>query len=113
MRHMRKERHYSETVRHAAQLLGSQVRQGRIQRQWTVRQLAERAQISTNTLLKVEHGDPTVALGIAFDLAVLVGVPLFFDDRERLKSEARRETERTALLAQRVRPTAEEPDYDF
>jgi transcriptional regulator with XRE-family HTH domain len=110
---MRAQRHYSDTVRHATQLLGSQVRRGRIQRQWTVRQLAERAQISTNTLLKVEHGDPTVTVGIAFDVAVLVGVPLFFDDRERLLSEARRETERTALLAQRVRPAIEEPDYDF
>ena len=110
---MKKERVYSGTVHHAAELLGAQVRQGRIQRGWTVRQLAERAGISTNTLLKVEHGDPSVAMGIAFDLAVLVGVPLFFDDRNRLASEASRAQERAALLGQRVRPSTEEPDYDF
>jgi transcriptional regulator with XRE-family HTH domain len=106
-------RTYSDTVRDAAQLLGAQVRQARIQRGWTVRDLAERAGISPPTLLKVEHGDPTVALGTAFDLAVLTGVPLFFDDRSRLATEAVRQQERTALLAQRVRPSFEEPDYDF
>jgi transcriptional regulator with XRE-family HTH domain len=111
---MKRERAYSETVHHAAQLLGAQVRQRRTERQWTIRQLAERAGIDKNTVLKVEHGDPTVALGTAFDLAVLVGVPLFYDDRGRLASEARRERERATLLARRVRPSAEpEPDYDF
>ncbi len=76
-------------------------------------QLAERAGISKNTLVKVEHGDPTVALGTALDLAVLVGVPLFFDDRARLASESRRWQERAALLGQRVRQPRGEPDYDF
>lgn len=111
---MKRTRAYSETVRHVAQLLGAQVRQGRIERQWTIRQMAERAGIDKNTVSKVEHGDPSVALGTALDLAVLVGVPLFFDDRARLATEARRERETATLLAQRVRPRAEpEPDYDF
>ncbi len=109
---MTPERVYSETVRHAAALLGTRVRQGRIARGWTVRQLAERAGISPPTLLKVEHGDPSVALGTAFDVAVLTGVPLFFDDRRRLASEAVREREYTALLARRVRPVTDEPDYE-
>jgi transcriptional regulator with XRE-family HTH domain len=111
---MKRQRVYSETVRDAAQLLGAQVRQGRIERSWTIRHLAERAGVDKNTVVKVEHGDPTVALGIAFDLAVLVGVPLFFDDRSRLAAEARSAQDRTALLARRVRPAGEpEPDYDF
>jgi transcriptional regulator with XRE-family HTH domain len=110
---MKRKRTYSATVRHAAELLGAQVRQARIQRDWTVRELADRAGISVPTLLKVEHGDPSVALGTAFDLAVLTGVPLFFDDRARLASEASRAQERAVLLGQRVRPSIEQPDYDF
>ena len=78
-----------------------------------MRDLAERAGISAPTLLKVEHGDPSVSLGTALDLAVLTGVPLFFEDRDRLASEARQARERSVLLAQRVRPTVGEPDYDF
>lgn len=106
-------RAYSETVRQAAGLLGAQVRQGRIEREWTVRQLAERAGISVPTLLKVEHGDPSVAFGTALDVAVLTGVPLFYEDRSRLAPEAERAHERARLLAQRVRPSRHEPDYDF
>jgi transcriptional regulator with XRE-family HTH domain len=110
---MSRERLYSQVVRDAAQLLGAQVRQARVGRAWTVRELAERAGVSKNTVVKVEHGDPTVALGIAFNLAVLAGVPLFFDDRARLASEASRAWDRVTLLQRRVRPSAEEPDYDF
>ncbi len=110
---MRPKRHFSETVLHAAGLFGAQVRQGRIRRGWTVRELAERAGISTDTVLKVEHGQPSVALGTAFDLAVLVGVPLYYDDRGRLATEATLAAERATLMARRVRPVAVEPDYEF
>lgn len=110
---MRRKQAYSETVLSAAALLGAQVRAGRIQREWTVRELAERAGISTPTLLKVEHGDPSVAFGTALDLAVLTGVPLFYDDRGQLPTEAARARERVTLLAQRVRPSGKEPDYAF
>lgn len=110
---VKKERVYSQTVLDAARLLGSQVRQGRLARHWTVQDLAERAGISKNTLVKVEHGDPSVAFGTALDLAVLVGVPLFYDDRVRLSAESRLAQAQTALIAQRVRPSRDAPDYDF
>ena len=110
---MKKVRIYSETVQDAARLLGAQVREGRTARRWTIQALADRAGISKNTLMKVEHGDPSVALGTALDLAVLVGVPLFYEDRARLGAEARRAQERATLIAQRVRPTRDVPDYDF
>lgn len=106
-------RAYSRTVRQAAELLGSQIRQARVERRWTMRQLAERAGISTSTLLKVERGDPTVSVGVAFDVATLVGVPLFYDDPARLGAEAARGRDRVALLPQRVRERAEELDNEF
>lgn len=97
-------RAYSRTVRHASTLLGSLVRQGRIERRWSSQQLAERAGITVDTLRKVERGDPTVSLGVAFDVAALVGVPLFYEDRSRLASEVARARDRVSLLPQRVRP---------
>jgi len=100
-------------VQDAARLLGTQVRQGRIARHWTIQELAERGGISKNTVVKVEHGNPSVALGTALDLAVLVGVPLFYADRSRLSDESRRSQERATLIARRVRPTHDVPDYDF
>lgn len=103
---------YSAPVRHAAELLGTQIREGRINREWTIRELAERASVSPTTVVKVERGDPSVAIGSAFDLAVLVGVSLFFEDEARLAAETSRAREHVALLPRRVRPSAE-PDYDF
>jgi transcriptional regulator with XRE-family HTH domain len=110
---VKKERAYPETVRDAARLLGALVREGRIDRRWTVSELADRGGISKNTVTKVEHGDPSVALGTAFDLAVLVGVSLFYEDRSRLRGESRAARERVALIGQRVRSAREVPDYDF
>jgi transcriptional regulator with XRE-family HTH domain len=104
---------YPRTVHQAAQLLGSQIKQGRLERRWPVRELAGRAGISTNTLHKVEQGDPSVLLGTALDLATLVGVPLFHEDRSRLAEEAARSRERVALLPQRVRQRKEDLDNEF
>jgi transcriptional regulator with XRE-family HTH domain len=99
----KRSRAYSRTVRQAAELLGAQIREGRVGRRWTVRELAERAGISTSTLLKVEQGEPTVTLGVAFDVATLVGVPLFDEDRAGLGAELARRRDRLALLPRRVR----------
>jgi transcriptional regulator with XRE-family HTH domain len=96
----------------AARLLGAGVRLGRRQRRWTVARLAERVGVSEATMLKVEHGDPGVRLGIAFEAAALVGVPLFDEDRARLALEATRIDDRLALLPQRTHRPAEGDD-DF
>jgi transcriptional regulator with XRE-family HTH domain len=74
--------------------------------------VAERAGTSTVTLRKVEAGDPSVALGTAFELAALTGVPLFHADPTRLTMDLDRTRARRALLPQRVRARAEVKD-DF
>jgi transcriptional regulator with XRE-family HTH domain len=104
---------YPKPVLHAAELLGAQVREARLQRRWSVRELAERAGISTGTLHKVERGDPSVLLGTAFDVATLVGVSLYHDDRSRLADEALRSRSRLALLPRAVRPRASDLDNEF
>jgi transcriptional regulator with XRE-family HTH domain len=108
-----RERQYSTPVRQAAELLGHQVRQGRIERRWTVRELAERAGISTNTLTRLEKGDPGVSMGVAFDAAVLVGVPLFDAEPSRLAAANARGREKTMLLPRRVRGDTDGFHDDF
>lgn len=108
---MARKQAYLDVVVDAASLLGAQIRAGRLERAWTVRALAQRAQISTSTLLRAERGDPGVALGTMLQLAALVGVSLF-DDDPRLAANAR--AARSALLSRRARPKAEpEADLDF
>lgn len=108
----KRSRQYSRAVREAASLLGAEIRQARVERRWTIRDLADRGGISTNTLLRLEHGDPTVSLGLAFDIAILVGVPLFYDEPSRLAAEASRSRERALLMPRRVRPREDVRD-DF
>ena len=110
---MPKRKHaYPPTVHEAAELLGAQIRQARVGRRWTVRELAERAGISPATLQKVERGNPSVSLGTAFDAATLVGVPLFYSDDSRLADEAAR-VRRPTLLPRAVRNSRRELDNEF
>jgi len=48
--------------------------------------------------------DPTVAIGTVFELAVLLGVPLFVDDRSELSAIRRLAENRLELLPRSVRP---------
>jgi transcriptional regulator with XRE-family HTH domain len=91
-------------------MLGAQVRAGRIERGWTVAQLAERAGVAEKTVRNVERGALGVALGTVLDCAVLVGVTLFYEDERRLAAEAERG--RAALIGKRVRPPPR-PDVDL
>ncbi len=78
-----------------------------------MRELAERAGITLPTLSKVERGDPTVSLGMALEVATLVGVPLFYEDRTRLTLDLDRTRTRAALLPQRVRVPTDGLRDDF
>ena len=106
-------RTYSPYAVEAARLLGAQVASARRERRWTRAELADRAGISPTTLSKVERGELTVSLGVAFDVAALVGVPLFNEDRTRLGGDLDRVRDRLALLPQRVRKPSRSPSNDF
>jgi len=110
---MKRTRTYSPYAVEAAQLLGAQVRLARRERRWSVQELADRAGITPFTLSKVERGDPTVGLGVAFEAAALVGVPLFHEDRARLRIDTERTRNRLALLPQRVRARKQGVKDDF
>jgi transcriptional regulator with XRE-family HTH domain len=107
-----RQRTYSPIALEAARLLGARVRLARRERGWTLRELAERVGVTQPTLIKIERGDPSVGLGVAFEAAVLAGVPLFHEDRSRLRLEAGRIEDRLALLPQAVRkPTDVHDDF--
>ena len=96
----------------AARLLGARVRLARRERRWTLQELADRAGVTAVTMGKVERGDPSVRLGIAFEAAALTGVPLFDPDPARRRLEAELVEDRLAVLPQLVRRPVEVDD-DF
>jgi transcriptional regulator with XRE-family HTH domain len=103
---------YSPIATEAARLLGASIRLARSERRWTLQELADRVGVTPVTMRKVERGDPSVRLGVAFEAAALTGVPLFDPDRSRRDLEARRVEDRLALVPQRVRKPAKVDD-DF
>jgi len=110
---MKRTRVYSPYTIEAAELLGAQVVLARRGRRWSAQELADRAGISPFTLSKVERGDPTVSLGVAFEVAALVGVPLFHEDHARVSADLDRTRDHVALLPQRVRDRKEAVKDDF
>lgn len=107
---MKKLVNYSPRTIEAAELLGTQVRIGRLERRWTVKELAERVGVSVVTLRKIERGDPSVGLGVAFEAATLTGVPLFYEERARLSAELGHARDRLAVLPSRARKPGEVDD---
>ena len=104
---------YSRQTRLAAEVLGQQVAQGRRARGWTAAELAERVGVHPVTVAKIESGAPSVALGTAFEAAVLCGVPLFSRDDAALAAEAQHGRDLLALLPSRVRAREEPVRDDF
>lgn len=106
-------RTYSIYTRQAVSLLGMLVRARRKEQKMTVRELAERAGISRDLLYRIEKGDPRCELGVAFELAAIVGVPLFEDDVSGLKARQQQVAEKLALLPRTVRKRKIEVKDDF
>jgi transcriptional regulator with XRE-family HTH domain len=100
---MRKPHTYHPQSRDAARVLGAQIATARRERRWTAANLAERAGISVITLRKIEKGDPSVAIGSVFEVATLLGVPLFTPDRRELSAILDQADKQLALIPARVR----------
>lgn len=104
---------FSRPTWDAASVLGGQIALARRERRWTSAELAERVGVSVRTISALEHGSPTVTIGIAFEAATLVGVNLFQEDPADMAALARRQQDQVALLPSRVRPRLEDDDDQF
>jgi transcriptional regulator with XRE-family HTH domain len=95
----------------ASRLLGARIQLARRERRWTLQELADRAGVTAVTMRKVEHGDPSVRLGVAFEAATLTGVPLFDPDPARRRLETERVGDRLAVLPRLVRRRKVDDDF--
>jgi transcriptional regulator with XRE-family HTH domain len=100
---MKRAHSFSAITTEATRLLGSRIALARRERRWSVQELAERVGVTRVTIHRIEQGDPRVGLGIAFEAAAVLGVPLFDEDPSRRRLEAARTADRLAVLPARVR----------
>jgi transcriptional regulator with XRE-family HTH domain len=106
-------RTYSKTTEQAARLLGRQIKLARKARGWPESELAERAGIARSTVQRIEQGDGSVSLGIAFEVATLVGIKLFDAEKDDLRRALKDTDERIALLPRHTHARKRTVDDDF
>ncbi len=101
---------YTQT---ALELLGQSIRTARIAGRMKTEQVSERAGISRSLLRRVERGDPGCAIGVVFEVAAIVGVPLFTSDESDLATLSRATGEKLTLMPKSVRQPRKEVKDDF
>lgn len=110
---MAKQRIYSLYAQEAAVLMGEQIKLGRKQRQWSEKNLADRAGISRATLQKIENGEMSCSIGSVFEVATLVGVKLFEPHSMPLSKHIEHTRDKVALLPKRIRAKKKAVRDDF
>lgn len=110
---MAKERIYSKYTREALCLLGKQIKLGRKKHNWSESDLSERAGISRATLQKIEKGYSGCAIGLFFEVAVLVGLKLFDPDTSSLRQHLAQTDDKLAVLPKKIRNNAIIVDDEF
>ena len=98
--------------RHGLQLLAVEIRSRRKQLQWTEQDLADRLGCARKTVRSSEAGRPTVAIGYAFEAAVLVGIDLF-GGGTAVATRLTQARARLDLLPQRTHQRRPEVNDDF
>ena len=104
---------HSPLTKEALRLLGASIKTRRLQRHWSIAELARRVGVSHPTIIKIERADPTVAIGTVLEAATLVGVPLFDADPTVRARHQERLTAELKLLPRAGRMANLEADDDF
>jgi transcriptional regulator with XRE-family HTH domain len=86
----------------ALRILALSIRSARKQRRWTLEEFSSRLGVDKSTAIRIEKGDPRVAVGTFFDAAALTGVTLYSPDERGLAAETRRLEHELTLLPSRI-----------
>ena len=106
-------RTYSRATQEALVLMGGQIKLARKQRKMSEADLAERIGIARSTLQMIEKGSAKAEIGLVFEAAHLVGVPLFVSEPSALAAQIARVDDKLALLPQSIRRPRTEVKDDF
>lgn len=97
----------------AMNLLGQLLRKSRIEKRMTTTEVAVRAGISRGLLHRIESGDPGCTIGAVFEVATIVGLPLFDANRSTLGHALGTNREVMRLLPRSIRHQRTEVNDDF
>lgn len=110
---MKTKRTYSTYSNKAMSLLGFSIRASRKEKKMSEAELAERAGVARSLVQRVEKGDMTCGVGSVFELAYIVGIPLFNLDKNGLTSELERVENKLTLLPKAIHNSNKSIDDNF
>lgn len=95
-------RTYSKYAMQAMQVFAELIKAARKMQRWSEAELAERAGVSRLTVRRIEQGNPGTELGLYFEVATLLGIPLFAADNNKLAAISHELGMQLALLPKRI-----------
>ena len=103
----------SRATGEALKVLGNQIKTARLERHWSLTDVADRLGVDRRTVSSIESGSPVATIGVVFNAAFLVRVNLFGLTGSELARARRRGDEVLALLPRNARrPVVKDADDD-
>ncbi len=109
----KKERTYSRYSTDARVLLSKLIKLARKEQKISGSDLASRAGIARNTLVRIEKGDPACEIGLVFEVATILGIKLFDADSRFLTMQIERTDDKIALLPKTIHKSKKNIDDNF
>jgi len=109
----KKIRSYSDVTLYAIDLLAKMIQSARKRRGWSESELAERCGATRPTIRRIEQGNPATEIGLYFEIANILDIPLFSDDPKQLRSLNEKLDLEISVLPQRIRKGTEDVFDDF
>ena len=103
----------SKKTQLALTTFASMIKTARINGNMSQQELAQRLHINRLTVAALEKGKPTVGIGIAFEAATIVGVPLLVEDINQLNTQSRLIYQILSLLPERAGRKPKRVDDEF
>ena len=106
-------RTYSTRTLQAMKIFASQICIARKEHQWSVAELAERVGTTRPTIQQIEQGNPATGLGLYFEAANILGVPLYEAENPQMTAIQKKLDRSLTLLPKRIDKDRGEVFDDF
>lgn len=109
----KKTRIYSKNTLQAIKLFASLIKIARKKHGWSAAELAERAGTTRPTIHKIEQASPVTEIGLYFEIAYLLGIPLFSVGQAEMAALQGQLDLQLAVLPKRIDSAPSEVFDDF
>lgn len=110
---MKEDQTLSMSAKNALKLFSMLLEKERRKKGYSQKDLAQRAGVSRFSVQNILKGEPSVSIGTYFEIAVILGVPLFTDNSHKLASMIKQVEEVISLLPSHVHLEKEILDDNF